>query len=182
MTCPRSLGWALSAAVAVFLSVAPAQAYYHYVHYAGRAGPFNPLYEKFDLNSNGPTMVPNKTVTFFVSAILDNLTTTIVMVSLTQKLLANRSDRLFFAEALPTPTFGTGGILWASLTLALLTIPVVIVATEEGLAAIPGGTREASLALGATKLETTLRVVLRHRFVTVVAMVPMIAIPSEPPS
>ena len=69
-------------------------------------------------------------------------------------------DRLFFAETLPTPTFGTGGILWASLTLALLTIPVVIVATEEGLAAIPGGTREASLALGATKLETTLRVVL----------------------
>ncbi len=69
-------------------------------------------------------------------------------------------DRLFFAEALPTPTFGTGGILWASLTLALLTIPVVIVATEEGLAAIPRGTREASLALGATKLETTLKVVL----------------------
>ena len=69
-------------------------------------------------------------------------------------------DRLFFSEALPTPTFGTGGILWASLTLALLTIPVVIVATEEGLAAIPGGTREASLALGATKLETTIRVVL----------------------
>jgi phosphate transport system permease protein len=69
-------------------------------------------------------------------------------------------DRVFFSEALPTPTFGTGGILWASLTLALLTIPVVIVATEEGLAAIPGGTREASLALGATKLETTVRVVL----------------------
>jgi phosphate transport system permease protein len=69
-------------------------------------------------------------------------------------------DRLFFPEALPTPTFGTGGILWASLTLALLTVPVVIVATEEGLAAIPGGTREASLALSATKLETTLRVVL----------------------
>jgi phosphate transport system permease protein len=69
-------------------------------------------------------------------------------------------DRLFFSEALPTPTFGTGGILWASLTLAVLTIPVVIVATEEGLAAIPRGTREASLALGATKLETTLRVVL----------------------
>ena len=48
-------------------------------------------------------------------------------------------DRLFFAEALPTPTFGTGGILWASLTLALLTVPVVIVATEEGLAAVPRG-------------------------------------------
>ena len=69
-------------------------------------------------------------------------------------------DRLFFPEALPTPTFGTGGILWASLTLALLTVPVVIVATEEGLAAIPRGMREASLALSATKLETTLRVVL----------------------
>ena len=69
-------------------------------------------------------------------------------------------DRLFYAEALPTPTYGTGGILWASLTLALLTIPVVIVATEEGLAASPRGTREASLALGATKLETTLKVVL----------------------
>jgi phosphate transport system permease protein len=69
-------------------------------------------------------------------------------------------DRLFYPEALPTPTFGTGGILWASLTLALLTVPVVIVATEEGLAAIPNGIREASLALGATKLETTLRVVL----------------------
>jgi phosphate transport system permease protein len=69
-------------------------------------------------------------------------------------------DRFFFSESLPTPTFGTGGILWASLTLALLTVPVVIVATEEGLAAIPQGLREASLALSATKLETTLRVVL----------------------
>jgi phosphate transport system permease protein len=69
-------------------------------------------------------------------------------------------DRLFYQEMLPTPTYGTGGILWASLTLALLTVPVVIVATEEGLAAIPGGTREASLALGATKFETTWRVVL----------------------
>jgi phosphate transport system permease protein len=69
-------------------------------------------------------------------------------------------DRLFFPEALPTPTFGTGGILWASLTLALLTVPVVIVATEEGLAAIPPVIREGSLALGATKLETTWRVVL----------------------
>ncbi|MFQ5656507.1 MAG: phosphate ABC transporter permease PstA [Candidatus Methylomirabilales bacterium] len=69
-------------------------------------------------------------------------------------------DRLFYPEALPTPTFGTGGILWASLTLALLTVPVVIVATEEGLAAIPRETREASLALGATKLETVVKVVL----------------------
>lgn len=69
-------------------------------------------------------------------------------------------DRFFFSDALPTPTFGTGGILWASLTLALLTVPVVIVATEEGLASIPKGLREASLALGATKFETTWRVVL----------------------
>ena len=69
-------------------------------------------------------------------------------------------DRVFFPELLPTPTFGSGGILWASLTLALLTVPVVIVATEEGLASIPRSTREASLALGATKFETTWRVVL----------------------
>lgn len=69
-------------------------------------------------------------------------------------------DRLFFPEALPSPTFGTGGILWASLTLALLTVPVVIVATEEGLAAVPRIVREGSLALGATKFETTWRVVV----------------------
>jgi len=69
-------------------------------------------------------------------------------------------DRMFFAESLPTPTFGTGGILWASLTLALMTVPVVIVSTEEGLAAIPRNMREGSLALGATKWETTWRVVL----------------------
>jgi len=61
---------------------------------------------------------------------------------------------------LPAPTLGTGGILWASLTLALLTLPVVIVATEEGLAAVPREVREASLALGATKFETTRHVVL----------------------
>lgn len=69
-------------------------------------------------------------------------------------------DRLFFPERLPTPTFGTGGILWASLTLALLTLPVVIVATEEGLASVPTSLREASQALGATRFETVWRVVL----------------------
>ncbi|MBT5549113.1 MAG: phosphate ABC transporter permease PstA [Nitrospina sp.] len=69
-------------------------------------------------------------------------------------------DQLFFSEALPTPTFGTGGILWASLTMALLTVPVVIVSTEEGLAAVPKGIREASFAVGATQFETTWRVVL----------------------
>ncbi len=69
-------------------------------------------------------------------------------------------DELLFAEALPSPTFGTPGLLWASLTLALLTVPVVIVATEEGLARIPKAVREGSLALGATKAETLWRVVL----------------------
>ncbi len=69
-------------------------------------------------------------------------------------------DKLFFSEALPTPTFGTGGILWASLTLALLTVPVVVVSTEEGLSSIPISIREGSCALGATKLETLWKVVL----------------------
>lgn len=69
-------------------------------------------------------------------------------------------DRTFFAEQLPTPTFGTGGILWASLTLGLLTVPVVIVASEEALGAVPRSMREASLATGATKFQTILRVVL----------------------
>ncbi|MEK6604074.1 MAG: phosphate ABC transporter permease PstA, partial [Nitrospirota bacterium] len=69
-------------------------------------------------------------------------------------------DTLFFPESLPSPTFGTGGILWASLTLALLTVPVVIVATEEGLAAVPREFREGSVALGATKFETIVRVIL----------------------
>jgi phosphate transport system permease protein len=69
-------------------------------------------------------------------------------------------DRLFYPEALPAPTFGTPGIMWASLTLALLTLPVVIVATEEGLARIPRSIREGSLALGATRAETIWRVVL----------------------
>ncbi len=69
-------------------------------------------------------------------------------------------DRVMYPEALPAPTFGTPGLLWASLTLALLTVPVVIVATEEGLARIPRSVREGSLALGATKFETLWRVVL----------------------
>ncbi len=73
--------------------------------------------------------------------------------------LGGSIDQLFFPEKLPTPTFGTGGILWASLTLALLTVPVVIVSTEEGLAAVPPGIREASLALGCTKAETIFKAV-----------------------
>lgn len=74
--------------------------------------------------------------------------------------LGGNIDRLFYPEASPAPVYGTPGILWASLTLALLTLPVVIVATEEGLARIPRSLREASLSLGATKAETLWRVVL----------------------
>ncbi|MEM8844408.1 MAG: phosphate ABC transporter permease PstA [Pseudomonadota bacterium] len=74
--------------------------------------------------------------------------------------LGGNIDQLFFPEALPAPTFGSGGILWASLTLALLTLPVVIVATEEGLARIPRSIREGSLALGATKAETLWRTII----------------------
>ncbi len=58
------------------------------------------------------------------------------------------------------PLFGKPTVLWASLTLAVMTMPVMIVATEEALKAIPPGLREASLALGATKLETILKIVL----------------------
>jgi phosphate transport system permease protein len=75
-------------------------------------------------------------------------------------LVGGSLDSLFFSDKLPSPTFGTGGILWGSLTLALLTIPVVIVATEEGLAAVPGLARQGSYALGATKFETMWKVVL----------------------
>jgi len=69
-------------------------------------------------------------------------------------------DQLFYPEALPAPTFKTGGILWGALTLALLTVPVVIVATEEGLAAVPKAAREGSIALGATKWETLKKVII----------------------
>ncbi len=69
-------------------------------------------------------------------------------------------DQLFFPERLPSPTFGTGGLLWSSLTLALLTVPVVIVATEEALAAVPRSMREGSLACGASKWQTIKYIVL----------------------
>lgn len=69
-------------------------------------------------------------------------------------------DRLLFSDYLPTPTFGTGGILWASLTLALMTVPVVIVATEEAISAVPRGMKEGSLACGASKWQTIQRIIL----------------------
>jgi phosphate transport system permease protein len=74
--------------------------------------------------------------------------------------LGGNIDQLFFPESLPAPTFGTPGILWSALTLAILTVPVVIVSTEEGLTRIPRAIREGSLALGATKAETLWRTVL----------------------
>ncbi len=68
----------------------------------------------------------------------------------------------FYEAKLPTPTFGKEGLLWASLTLALLTLPVVIVATEEALSAVPNSLREGSLACGASKWQTIYRIVLPH--------------------
>ena len=71
-------------------------------------------------------------------------------------------DRLFFPDyvASKVPFFGTGGILWASLTLALMTVPVVVVATEEALASVPRAVREGSLACGASKWQTIQRIVI----------------------
>lgn len=74
--------------------------------------------------------------------------------------LGGNIDQLFFPESLPAPVYGTPGLLWASITLAILTLPVVIVATEEGLARIPRAIREGSMALGATKAETLWRTVI----------------------
>ncbi|MEM9064666.1 MAG: ABC transporter permease subunit [Planctomycetota bacterium] len=66
----------------------------------------------------------------------------------------------FFPERLPTPTYGGRGLLWASLTLALLTLPVVIVATEEAISAVPRSMREGSFGCGASKWQTVRRIVL----------------------
>jgi len=74
--------------------------------------------------------------------------------------LGGSIDQLFYPERLPNPTFGTGGLLWSSLTLALMTVPVVIVATEESLASVPRSVREGSLACGASKWQTIKWVVL----------------------
>jgi phosphate transport system permease protein len=75
-------------------------------------------------------------------------------------LVGGSIDQVFFQSKLPTPTYGTGGILWASLTLALLTLPLVIVATEEALASVPRSMREGSYACGASKWQTIRRIVL----------------------
>jgi phosphate transport system permease protein len=69
-------------------------------------------------------------------------------------------DELFYSFNLPSPTFGSPNMLWASLTLTLLTLPVVIVSTEEGLNRIPRAIREGSLALGSTKFEVLWRIII----------------------
>lgn len=74
--------------------------------------------------------------------------------------LGGNIDRLFYPDALPAPTWGTGGIFWASLTLALLTVPVVVMSTEESISAVPRGMREGSLALGASKFQTLIHILL----------------------
>ncbi|WP_417879449.1 phosphate ABC transporter permease PstA [Vibrio sp.] len=74
--------------------------------------------------------------------------------------IGNSIDELFYSDTLPTPTFGTPGLLWSAMTLAILTLPVVIVATEEGLARVPNSVRHGSYALGATKFEMLWRTVL----------------------
>ena len=75
-------------------------------------------------------------------------------------MLGGSLDRIFYPEASPNPVFGTPGVIWSALTLAILTLPVVIVSTEEGLSRIPSAIRHGSLALGATKAETLWRIVL----------------------
>ncbi|QDU60065.1 Phosphate transport system permease protein PstA [Planctomycetes bacterium Pan216] len=71
-------------------------------------------------------------------------------------------DALWFADSLPWPTFGKGGLLWAGCTLALLTLPVVIVSTEDAVAVVPSSVRQASYACGASQWQTIQRVILPY--------------------
>lgn len=76
-------------------------------------------------------------------------------------LMGGTIDQIFYpASRVMGPVFGKGGLMWASLTLALLTVPVVIVATEEALAAVPRSMREGSYGCGASKWQTIWRIVL----------------------
>jgi len=75
-------------------------------------------------------------------------------------ILGGSIDELLYPEAAPSPVFGSPGVLWSALTLAILTLPVVIVSTEEGLSRIPMSLRQGSLALGATKSETLWKIVI----------------------
>jgi phosphate transport system permease protein len=75
-------------------------------------------------------------------------------------ILGANLDQLLFSDRLPDPTVGKSAMIWAALTLALLTLPLVIVATEEALAAVPRSVREGSYACGASKWQTIWRIVL----------------------
>ncbi len=75
-------------------------------------------------------------------------------------MVGGQIDELFFGDRLPAPTMGTPGVFWAALTMAILTLPVVIVATEEGLRRVPDRLKAGSYALGATKLETIWHTIL----------------------
>ena len=69
-------------------------------------------------------------------------------------------DQWLYADTLPSPTFGAPGLFWAALTMALLTLPVVIVSTEEGLRQVPEGLKKGAMALGATQFEMIRKIVL----------------------
>jgi len=72
--------------------------------------------------------------------------------------LGRNMDRALSAEGVLR--YGQPALIWAALTLAVLTLPVVIVSTEEALRAVPRDWRDASLALGATRSQTLVRVIL----------------------
>lgn len=69
-------------------------------------------------------------------------------------------DNLLYSDNLPAPTFGAPGLFWASLTMAMLTLPAVVVATEEGLRRVPDSLRMGSYALGTTQFEMIRKTVL----------------------
>jgi phosphate transport system permease protein len=73
------------------------------------------------------------------------------------KFIGFHLDNIFYSGQLH---WGQPNILWASLTMALLTMPIVIVAVEESIRTVPREMREASLALGATKWQTIKKVVI----------------------
>ncbi|MFA6923434.1 MAG: phosphate ABC transporter permease PstA [Bacteroidales bacterium] len=73
------------------------------------------------------------------------------------KFVGGNIDNIFLGGTLK---WAQPNILWASLTMALLTLPVVIVSVEEAMRAVPKEMREASLALGATKWQTIIKVVI----------------------
>lgn len=83
------------------------------------------------------------------------------------KMKAEEGNKLYSKAQITTyisesfrPKWGQPALIWAALTMALLTLPVVIVSVEEAIKTVPKELREASLALGATKFRTIMKVVL----------------------